>query len=85
MYAFFDKIEGYIFLTNYDFIIEDAPLIPDEIDESIIQIMKASEILKILEKQNEIFWINKFETKIKKVDIRPVKAISTTPVKTTDE
>ena len=54
MYAFFDKIEGYIFLTNYDFIIEDAPLIPDEIDESIIQIMKASEILKILEKQNEI-------------------------------
>lgn len=55
MYAFFNKIEGYIFLTSYDFIIEDAPLIPDEIDESIIQIMKASEILKILEKQNEIF------------------------------
>ena len=48
MYAFFDKIT---FLTDYDFI-EDEP---KNVKTSTVQIMKASEILKILKKQNELF------------------------------
>lgn len=55
MYAFFEKREGYTFITNYDFIEEEKPLDVKELKEdTIIQIMKASEILKILEEQNEI-------------------------------
>lgn len=54
MYAFFDSINGYTILTNYDFIDEEAPLKGKEIDKSIVQIMKAKEILKILEEQNKI-------------------------------
>ena len=56
MYAFFDKIEGFTVLTNYDFIEEEKPLSPKEFEEdTVVQIMKASEILKILEEQNEPF------------------------------
>ena len=51
MYAFFDKINGTTFLTDYDFI-EDEP---KNVKTSTVQIMKASEILKILKKQNELF------------------------------
>lgn len=55
MYAFFDKIQGYTFLTNYDFIIDEKPLQADELkDDTVVKIMKASEILKILEEQNRI-------------------------------
>ena len=54
MYAFFDNIDGYTFLTNYDFISDENPLNSDELNNSIVQIMKASEILKKLKEQNEI-------------------------------
>lgn len=55
MYAFFEKIHGYTFLTNYDFIDEKIPLKLEELKENtVVQIMKASEILKILEEQNRI-------------------------------
>ena len=55
MYAFFDKIQGYTFLTNYDFIVDEKPLRADELkDDTIVKIMKASEILKILEEQDRI-------------------------------
>lgn len=54
MYAFFDKIEGYTILTNYDFISNEIPLNSDEIENSTIVVMKAEEILKILQKQNSI-------------------------------
>lgn len=55
MYAFFDKIQGYTFLTNYDFIVDEKPLQADELkDDTVVKIMKASEILKILEEQNRI-------------------------------
>ena len=55
MYAFFEKIEGFTILTNYDFIVEETPLESEELEEDvIIQILKASKILEILEKQNKI-------------------------------
>lgn len=56
MYAFFEKVNGITFITNYDFIIDEEPLNSDDFKgiDIIIQIMKASEILKILEKQNQI-------------------------------
>ena len=55
MYAFFEKIKGHMFLTNYDFINEEIPLNVKELkDGTIIKIMKATEILDVLEKQNSI-------------------------------
>lgn len=55
MYAFFEKINGFLFLVNYDFISEELPLQIKEFNETtMVQIMKAKEILKILEKQNSI-------------------------------
>ncbi len=55
MYAFFDKIEGFTFLTSYDFISEETPLLPDQFErDTIVQIMKAEKILKILIEQNKI-------------------------------
>lgn len=55
MYAFFEKVKGHMFLTNYDFIEEEMPLNVKELkDGTIIKIMKAKEILDILEKQNSI-------------------------------
>lgn len=55
MYAFFEKIKGYTFLTNYDFINEEKPLEVKELkDDTIVKKMKAKEILDILEKQNSI-------------------------------
>ena len=55
MYAFFEKIDGYTFLTNYDFISEEKPLTVKEFKEgTVVQIMKASKILEILEDQNKI-------------------------------
>lgn len=55
MYAFFEKVDGYTFLTNYDFISEEKPLSSEEFEKStVVQKMKASKILKILEEQNSI-------------------------------
>lgn len=51
MYAFFDRIGENIYLTDYDFIDNE----PKNVKTSTVQIMKASEILKILKKQNELF------------------------------
>lgn len=42
-------------LTNYDFIVEEEPLTSEQIKDAVVKIMKASEILKILEEQNKIF------------------------------
>lgn len=56
MYAFFEKVNGHTFITNYDFIQEEKPLNSDEFTENtkFVIIMKASEILKKLEEQNFI-------------------------------
>lgn len=55
MYAFFEKIKGYTFLTNYDFINEEKPLEVKELkDDTIVKKMKAKEILDVLKKQNSI-------------------------------
>ena len=55
MYAFFEKVKGHMFLTNYDFINDEVPLNVKELkDGTIIKIMKATEILDILKKQNSI-------------------------------
>lgn len=54
MYAFFKEINGNTFLVNYDFIEDEMPLTSEELKDEIAQIMKASEILKILEEQNKI-------------------------------
>ena len=55
MYVFFEKVKGYTFLTNYDFIEKEMPLNVKELkDGTIIKIMKAKEILDVLEKQNSI-------------------------------
>lgn len=56
MYAFWNKVEDFTFITNYDFIIEEEPLSIKEFEskDTIVQIMKASKILEILEEQNQI-------------------------------
>ena len=51
---FFKEINGNTFLVNYDFIEDEMPLTSEELKDEIAQIMKASEILKILEEQNKI-------------------------------
>ena len=55
LYAFFEKVDGYTFLTNYDFIEEEKPLTANEFTENtkFVVVMKASEILKKFEEQNE--------------------------------
>lgn len=58
MYAFFDEVNGYTFLTNYDFIDDEIKLKTEEIGKSIVQILKAEKILEILKKQNEILGSN---------------------------
>ena len=52
MYAFFNYINENMFLTDYDFVDSDKP---KNVGKSTVQIMKASKILEILEKQNELF------------------------------
>ena len=56
MYAYFEKVKGFTFLTNYDFILEEEPLCDKDFDneDTVIVIMKASDILKILEYQDSI-------------------------------
>lgn len=54
MYAFFDKIDDYLLLTDYDLIVNEMPLDAEEVQNSIVQIMIASKILETLEKQNSI-------------------------------
>lgn len=51
-YAFFEKIEEFLFLTNYEFVYDKKT--PKVKNDLIVQIMKASEMLKILEEQNKI-------------------------------
>lgn len=55
MYAFFEKNRRYTFLTNYDFIEKEIPLNLKELkDNTIVKIMKSTEILDILKKQNSL-------------------------------
>lgn len=54
MYAFFREINGNTFLVDYDFIEDEMPLTSKELGNDVAQVMKASEILKILEEQNKI-------------------------------
>ena len=54
MYAFFEKINGITFLTNYDFIVEEDKLKAKEIENWVVMVLKAKKILKILEEQNKI-------------------------------
>ena len=54
MYAFFEKINGITFLTNYDFIVEEDKLKANEIENCVVMVLKAKKILKILEEQNKI-------------------------------
>lgn len=56
MYAFFEEVDGIVFLTNYDFILSeknprDSVFPPNIIKKAILVIMKASDILDILEEQ----------------------------------
>lgn len=53
MYAFFDKINDNLFLTDYDFI-DNNDISVKEIKTSIVKIMKASQILEVLKEQNSI-------------------------------
>lgn len=54
MYAFFEKVDDFLFLTNYDLIEEDMPLKSQELKEdTIVQIIKAEDILKILKEQDK--------------------------------
>lgn len=56
MYAFFEKMDNQTFLTNYDFIVEEAPLNKKDFSNNCtIRIMKAKDILKIIIKQAEIY------------------------------
>lgn len=55
LFAFYEKVNGITFLTNYDFIEEDGiPHLEEYEKGTVAEIMKASEILKILEEQNRI-------------------------------
>ncbi len=55
MYAFFEKVEGFTFLTNYDFIEDEKTLESKELEDgTIVQVMKASKILEILKNQDEV-------------------------------
>lgn len=54
-YAFFEKVQGFMVIINYDFIVEEAPIKSKEFSkDTVVQIMKAKEILKILKEQNRI-------------------------------
>lgn len=53
MYAFFDKINDNLFLTDYDFI-DDNDISSREVKNSTVQIMRASKILEVLKEQNSI-------------------------------
>lgn len=55
MYAFFDMIDGVKILTDYTLIVEDMPLKTNEFgDTTEVQVMKAKDILAILEEQNNV-------------------------------
>lgn len=55
MYAFFDLIDGVKVLTDYTLIDEEMPLRTSEFKEDTeVLIMKASDILTILEEENSI-------------------------------
>jgi len=51
MYAFFKKINGYVFLIDYDFADSNTP---KNVEDTTVQILKASKILEILNEQNKI-------------------------------
>lgn len=55
MYAFFDTIDGVKVLTDYTLIVEDMPLKANEFDDTTeVQVMKAKDILTILEEENRV-------------------------------
>lgn len=55
MYAFFDTIDGVKVLTDYTLIVEDMPLQANEFDDTTeVQVMKAKDILTILEEENRV-------------------------------
>lgn len=55
MYAFFDTIDGVKVLTDYTLIVEDMPLKANEFyDTTEVQVMKAKDILAILEEENRV-------------------------------
>ena len=45
MYAFYEKIQGHTFITNYDFIEEEIPLNTKDLKNCVAIIMKAEDIL----------------------------------------
>lgn len=55
MYAFFDMIDGVKILTDYTFIEDELPLKQEEFAEHTeVIIMRAKDILAILEEENKI-------------------------------
>ena len=55
MYAFFDIVDGTRLLTDYTLIEDELPLNEKEFDEDTqVQVMKAKDILAILEEENRI-------------------------------
>lgn len=55
MYAMFENIDGYLALTNYDFIAEENPLSDVEKSEYYLIVkLKAKDILNLLKLQNKV-------------------------------
>lgn len=55
MYAMFENVDGYLALTNYDFITEEEPLSDVEKSEYYLIVeLKAKDILNLLKLQNKI-------------------------------
>lgn len=56
MYAWYRVINGVKIYTNYDFIVDDMPLIEKEVNVGeVLTKIKAGELLRRLENQNKIF------------------------------
>lgn len=55
LYAMFENIDGYLALTNYDFITKEEPLTKEEKDSYCLVLeLKACDILKLLKLQNKV-------------------------------
>lgn len=55
LYVWTKEIHGVKIYVNYDFIVDEAPVSPNEIEkDETLTTMKAKDLLRMLEKQNEI-------------------------------
>lgn len=55
LYVWMKEIHGVKICVNYDFVVDEDPVSPNEIEkDETLTTMKAKELLKLLQKQNEI-------------------------------